>query len=140
MPKRNFTRELLAKRANGFHIVVSLSPHTGVPAEYKPRSLRDPEPWVAGLAYRFNGRECHAVKSEHVSRFECDLLLRNIDRLFNGAFQMGYDDHRFDLTTNQVINILARLTAENLVERHGDSYVIVSKGYARLADLAELAA
>lgn len=140
MAKRNYTRELLAKKNDGAYIVVSLSPHTGVPVTYSPRSVTDPEPWDAGLAYRFNGRECHAVKRERVGQLDKDLVLLNIQRLFDGSFQMGQDDYRFDYTTNQVITILADLVFEGLVERRGGSYVITPTGTAYLNRLNEDAA
>lgn len=140
MAKRQYTRELLAKKNNGEFIVVSLAPHVGVPAVYAPRSANDPAPWDAGLAYRFSGRECHAVKRERVGQLDKDLALLNIQRLFDGAFQMGQDDYRFDFTTNQMVSILADLVFEGLVERHGDSYVITRTGTVYLAHMNEDAA
>jgi hypothetical protein len=140
MAKRQYTRELLAKKNDGELIVCSLAPHVGVPVAYEPRSTNDPEPWNAGLAYRFSGRECHAVKRERVGQLDKDLALLNIQRLFDGAFQMGQDDYRFDFTTNQMVTILADLVFEGLVERHGDSYVITRTGTAYLAHMNEDAA
>jgi hypothetical protein len=140
MARRNYTQELRAKKNSGAYIVVSLAPHVGVPATYSPRNAHDPEPWDAGLAYRFSGRECHAVKRERVGQLDKDLALLNIQRLFDGAFQMGQDDYRFDFTTNQMITILADLVFEGLLERHGDSYVITRTGIAYLAHMNEDAA
>lgn len=140
MARRNYTQELLARKNDGAYIVVSLAPHVGVPVTYSPRNAHDPEPWDAGLAYRFSGRECHAVKREHVGQLDKDLALLNIERLFDGAFQMGQDDYRFDFTTNQMVAILADLTADGLVERYGDSYVITRKGSLYLAGVNKDAA
>lgn len=140
MARRNYTQELLSERAQGAHIVVSLSPHTGVPVEYQPRHTKDPEPWTAGLAYRFNGRECHAVPAQSVSAFDLHRFLDLLDRLYNGAFEMGQDDFRFDFETNRLVCVLAKLVGRGLLERHGGSYVITSAGYSVLAHLKETAA
>lgn len=140
MARRNYTQELLAQRKQGAHIVVSLAPHTGVPVTYQPRHIKDPEPWVAGLAYRFNGRECHAIPARDVSIFDLDRFMDLLDRLFNGAFDMGQDDFRFDFETNHLVPVLARLVSLRLLERKGGSYFITSEGYTYLAELRESAA
>lgn len=135
MAQRQYTRELLAKKNGGAFIVVSLAPHVGVPVIYDPRSATDPAPWNAGLAYRFSGRECHAVQPLRISQLDKDLALLNIQRLFDGAFQMGQDDYRFDFSTNEVITILADLVSEGLLEHQGDSYIITRQGEQHLRKL-----
>lgn len=140
MPKRNFTQELLAKRDQGYLVVISLAPHQGVPVEYKPRSSHDPQPWDAGLSYRFTGRECHAIKAVPASRLDRDLFLRNIQRRFDGSFQMGQDDYGFDFTRDQAVRILANLVSDGMLDRYGDTYVTTERGYARLASMSEDAA
>jgi hypothetical protein len=134
--RRNYTQELLAKRAKGQHIVVSLAPHEGVPVTYSPRSVGDPLPWDAGLVYRFSGRECHAVKAESVSQVTRDLVLSLVDTLFDGCFQMGQDAFRFDYTIAELVPILAALTSDGMLERHADCYVLTSRGEDRAKILA----
>lgn len=138
MPKRrNYTQELLAERSKGAIIVISLAPHVGVPVEYNPRSAHDPEPWTAELPYRFSGRECHAVTPQQVGQFDRDLALLRIDGLFDGVFQMGQDDFRFDYSNEQLITLLVMLTAEGLLERRADTFVVTPQGRLRLRDLVQ---
>lgn len=62
MDKRRYTAELLRKQKNGKTIVCSLAPHENQPVIYDPRNRYDSEPWfLSGAAYRFSGRECHAI-------------------------------------------------------------------------------
>lgn len=55
---RNYTREILARVAEGKVPVNSLGPETRV--MYRPRSKRDPQPWTNGF-YRYSGRYVHTV-------------------------------------------------------------------------------
>jgi hypothetical protein len=57
------TATLLQARQEGAVIVCSLAPYEGRPVEYRPRHRRDAQPWVLG-AFRYSGRECHAVHGE----------------------------------------------------------------------------
>ncbi|MBB4786023.1 hypothetical protein [Streptomyces rapamycinicus] len=44
-------------------IVCSLAPYKGRPVQYRPRHRHDAQPWVLG-AFRYSGRECHAVNGK----------------------------------------------------------------------------
>lgn len=135
MPKRrNFTQELLAKKAEGCIIVISLESHAGLPVDYSPRSAHDPEPWTAGLVYRFSGRECHAIRKETVTQFEQDDILRLIGTLYDGAFQMGSDDMTYDYPLPKLVSILLALVAEGMIDRRGNAFVLTRKGYNHLVD------
>lgn len=138
--RRNYTQELLAKQADGHIVVVSMEPHRNLPVTYSPRKVNDPEPWDAGLAYRFTGRECHAIKPVPVSQFHKDVAVYLIEHLYDGAFQMGADDFGFDFRPDHLTTLMVALTAEGLLERHGDTFVITLKGSARLTEIGKDAA
>jgi hypothetical protein len=139
MPKRrNYTQELLAKKAQGAVIVISLYPYYGVPVSYEPRNSHDPEPWTAGLEVRFCGRECHAIAYQSIGQLDKDLVLRHICRRFAGSFSMGCDSiDGFDVTDEQLVLILSALTVDGLLERKGLFYYLTPLGRTRLADLGE---
>jgi hypothetical protein len=138
--RRNFTQELLAKRSKGAIIVISLAPHYGVPVEYKPRNAHDPEPWTAGLIYRFSGRECHALPTLRMSQFDKDTALRLVDGLYDGALQVGQDDYRFDFSMEQMVTMLVVLTAEGFLAQHADTFVLTEQGGLRLLELSDTGA
>lgn len=129
--RRNYTRELLAKRAEGMTIVISLQPNEGVEARYEPRRLHDPEPWTADLPYRFSGRECHAVRKNPVSEYDVYRVLGlMIGNEAPGAYECGQHDFGFDYADEKLMNILRTLGDEGLIRVEGACYSMTSAGYA----------
>jgi hypothetical protein len=78
MKRRNYTAELQAAFENGAEIVCSVAPYEGWPVVHQPRRARDPLPWVFtsenGIhpAYRYSGRDCHAVPLSEAEQFFYD--------------------------------------------------------------------
>lgn len=58
MKRRQYTREILARIAEGQRAVNSAGPQTYV--TYSPRCKSDPQPWTNGF-FRYSGREVHTV-------------------------------------------------------------------------------
>jgi hypothetical protein len=135
MAKRNYTRELLQKRAKGMTIVISLQPHEGIEARYEPRTSRDPMPWTADLPYRFSGRECHAVQDKPVGRYNQDRVLVLMAR--NEApysYEAGQHDFGFDYTDAELTAILRAMVRDGLVTLEGACFTLTVDGLARLKD------
>jgi hypothetical protein len=64
MSARQFSRELRFAQERGAVIAASAQPFRGQPVLYRPRSSRDPQPWLLekDCTVRFSGRACHAER------------------------------------------------------------------------------
>lgn len=132
MAKRNYTQELLKARSEGKTIVVSLEPHTGLPARHEPRHPSDPMPWVADLPYRFSGRECHAV-APGAPRHLKDGVLVSMAQNGYGYDTQGDDWYRV-YETKDLMAALRALTADGLVLLTGTFFSLTEAGLAYLND------
>ncbi len=131
--RRNYTQELLAKRAEGMRIVISLQPYQGVEVRYEPRNGHDPEPWAADMPYRFSGRECHAVRNESIPERDIYrvLTLMSQNEIPN-AYECGQHDFGFDYTQDRLMNIIRVMGDEGLVLVEGALFSITEAGFGYL--------
>jgi len=133
--KRNYTQELLKTQREGQTIVISLQPHDGIPVRYEPRHTKDPLPWTADLAYRFSGRECHAVASGAPKYLKDSVLLT---LAMNGyGYDPDSDDWRFDYLTPELMSGLRALAVDGDVVITGTFFSVTEAGLARLRDELE---